>query len=209
MIMAKTFITSEYDKFKNKTTVECAYPFIIQNAYNTATTIRFRHLKTPSYNSLVLDALHIGSDWMFIRDGDIIFNIDNKHNITLQPHENFTNTLKYNLNIYSKTVQVNLKGSDSVHCEESVYYEFPVELLKSICDAQSVDIRISGDSTYISANANQFILYCQKFYNAVIDSNAYVESVNKSFKGSGCMLTLGLIVTIFTTALMSIFKIIN
>lgn len=203
--MAKSFITSNYDKFKDLTTLRCAYPLIIENKFNTVTTLRFRYLKSSSYGFLVLDVLRIGSNWMFLRSGDLIFNINNSENITLQPHENFSETLEYKLSNYSKSIQVRfLDGDDGVHCEESVYYEIPDALLKKLCDAQSVDIKISGDKTYVAWSLNPFILYCQKFYNAVYDNNAYVESVNKRIKGSGCMAVFGFIGAILAAVLLII-----
>jgi len=178
--MANNSVKVDYDKFENKTitSMKDEYCVIEKNSYKLNAMLR--HVSTPKDESLVLDLIFDGwmDDWFFLRGGNLIININDVDNIVLDPHESYTRTYRGFL--------------DELHCVESDWYLFDKELLKRICDAESLEFKISGSKSYIIANANNFIKYAQLFYNGFFDEEAYKEMVTKSAVSSseGCMVTL-------------------
>ena len=85
--MESTFLTTETDKFKNKTTTECVNPYVIKNEYDDLMTASFKHTSTPEVDALGISILYASSDWIFLRDGELIININNVENIVLKPKE--------------------------------------------------------------------------------------------------------------------------
>lgn len=196
--MESTFLTTETDKFKNKTTTECVNPYVIKNEYDDLMTASFMHTSTPEVDALGINILYASTDWMFLRDGELIININNVENVVLKPKEAYTDTIRGNFEAYSKVAKVELTGSDSVHCWEGAWYGLSQDILKKICDAQSIDMKIGGGKTSETVSANSFITYSRLFYNAFYDNEAYKDTVEKnskqiSPKNSGCMLALGII----------------
>ena len=207
--MESTFLTTETDKFKNKTTTECVNPYVIKNEYDDLMTASFKHTSTPEVDAVGISILYASSDWIFLRDGELIININNVENVVLKPKGAYTDTIRGNFEAYSKVAKVKLTGSDSVHCWEGAWYELSQDMLKKICDAQSVDMKICGGKTYETVNANSFITYSRLFYNAFYDSEAYKETVAKkdktmTSKNSGCMLALGIIGSIAAACMYSL-----
>ncbi len=86
--------------------------------------------------------------------------------------------------------------SDCGHgiCRESDYYDIDQATLKRICEANTIDVKITGRNYSEVFHVNSFIIYAQQFYNAVYDSNAYQESLKMGYVGSfgdnGCIVTL-------------------
>lgn len=185
--MANKFLKVDYDKFASKTVTT------MKDEYNvSANVIRLkamlRHVSMPDLDILVLDLNYVGDDWFFLSNGNLTININDVENIVLEPHESYTDTYS----IY-----------DSCRCVEYDWYELNQDLLKKICDAKSIDFKISGAKTYDIANGNSFIKYAQKFYNGFYDEEAYKEVLEEPKKttssskkssasnsGIGCMATL-------------------
>ncbi len=161
-----------YDKFENKTTTTMKESsFLYGGLSGPSFKLKLRYVSMPAGDILVLDINYDGDDWFFLRQGEFIININNVENIVLKPKESYTDT-------YTKY--------HDVHCVESDYYELTQEQLKRICDAQTIDVKVSGAQEEKIFQANHFIMYAQKFYNAVFDSNAYQDSLKNRMKG-GCL----------------------
>lgn len=216
--MANKFIMVDYDKFKNKRETFMAYISLTEkyeededNYFPYYLDIRLRHVSVPESEDLLLDVVYAGRDWFFLREGRLIININNVENITLEPHESYTKVT----NEYRS-------------CEEHEYYIISKEILKKICNAESVDIQISGESAVDELNANEFIRYAQIFYNGFYDDEAYREALEKQekvkkgeldhiyypdededdeTKGSGesCMVTLLLMCSAFSSLVICLF----
>lgn len=195
--MANRFIKVDYDKFSNKTVTSMKDEY---RMWAKATTFKamLRHVSMPDVDSLVLDLNYDGTEWFFLRDGNLTININDVENIVLEPHESYTDTYA---------------GYNDCHCVESDWYLLDQELLKKICDAKTLDFKISGATTYDIAKGSRFIEYAQKFYNGFYDeeaykdvvaepapkpsapkpSNANPEPTTKPTSSSGCMVTLLLV----------------
>ena len=155
-----------YDKFENKTTTKMKNP-VSFGGFGSSFKLMLRHVSMPAGDILVLDINYDGDDWFFLRQGELIININNVENMVLRPKESYTDTYT---------------SYHDVHCVESDYYELTQEQLKRICDANTIDFKISGAQEAKIFQANLFIMYAQRFYNAVYDNNAYQDSL----KG-GCL----------------------
>ena len=217
--MANKFIMVDYDKFTNKRETFMAYISLTMkyeededNYFPYYLDIRLRHMSVPESEDLLLDVSYAGRDWFFLRNGRVIININNVENITLEPHESYTEVT-----------------NEFRSCREADYYIISQEILKKICDAESVDIQISGESDVAEVNANEFIRYAQIFYNGFYDEEAYKEALEKQEKvkqgeldyiyydedeeddgetkesGESCMVTLLLMCSAFSSLVICLF----
>lgn len=196
--MANDFIKVDYDKFENKRTTTMNYPYLFWapagpweqgNSLEVRNTVsqgidhmcaQLRHISTPDVDSLLIDIISMREGWFFLRDGMFTININNVENIRLEPHDS-----------YAKT------GSNPFgmsRCKESCFYRINQDILKKICDADSLDFKVAGKNTSIEVNANEFIIYARRFYNGLYDENAYLDSLNeaeeKAKSNKGCVVTL-------------------
>ena len=145
-----------------------------------------------------MDIRFRGEDWSFLRNGKLIININGVENIALEPHES-----------YADLVNKAFTRDETV-CEESDWYEIDQDILKKICDANSVDFQIRGERIE-EFSGNKFIKYAQVFYNGFYDDEAYKEVLDEKLdyiypavdekdeegeksandsSGSGCVVTL-------------------
>ncbi|MBK8342211.1 MAG: hypothetical protein IPL12_02135 [Bacteroidetes bacterium] len=97
-------------------------------------SLSLRHVKTPDLDLSLIDYTYIGADWFFLRNGNMIINIDGKENITIQATESNT--------------EVGVGYRNSV--AEIGYYTITKEELKKVCDAKSIEVRIAGGASYHS-----------------------------------------------------------
>lgn len=207
--MANKFIKVHYDKFRNKRETFMSSISLTKDYLPYYFCIRLRHVSVPESEELLLDVVYGGRDWFFLRKGRLIININNVENITLEPHESYTEVT-----------------NDYRSCHEHEYYIISKEILKKICNAESVDIQISGESDVAELNANKFIRYAQIFYNGFYDDEAYREALEKQEKvkkgelgyihypaeddetkgsGEGCMVALLLICSAFSSLAICLF----
>lgn len=130
-------------------------------------------------------------NWWFLNHGKLIFLADNNVIDLGKPVGRNTGT---------GTVKVNNKETHVV-CNEHCVYLITKEDLKKICDAQKVEVQLSGEkwkqeNSFDKINTDYFRL----FYNQVIDSNSFghvvhnVNSFEKDMKtaqitgiGVGCV----------------------
>ena len=178
--MANEFLNVVNDKFTNKTTTRMSYGYNVWqcsdwqrndptycnsfiHSRDCPMQMRLRHVSTPNIDSLVLDLDYTFiRDWVFLRDGELIININNVENIRLKAHENYSDVDS---------------GPGPVTVSESVYYDLNNELLKKICDAKTLGFKIVAKHEVFEVNENGFINYAQVFYNGFYDSTQYVESL--------------------------------
>lgn len=197
--MANKFIEVEFDKFTNKR-VTSICPMTLMKGYTIYFSISLRHVSIPGHEGLLINLFYKGDGWFFLRNGEIIININNVENISLEPNESYARVVdSYDL-------------TENGKCSELDYYEIDREILKKICDAKSLDIQIRGK--YVEeVNANKFIKYAQVFYNGFYDEEAYKEVLDEELdyiqpaddyeddeddendsangsSGNGCMVTL-------------------
>lgn len=185
--MENKFLKTNFDKFKNITTTETSYPYIVEDREKSSTTIGIYHVSAPSGSLLMLKVIHVKPySWFHLNHGKMIFNINNVENIILEPKQVGAECLyNYKSMIASYVQHIDACDDDGeqrrYYIEEDNYI-ITQEELKKICDATSVDIQISGEAQRIEVNANNFIAYCRLFYNAFYDNEAYVDTVEKENK---------------------------
>lgn len=187
--MVNNFVEFINDKFENKTTTKMKTKFCLKDSGlidKDSFVIGLRHVSMPNTDDSVVDIEYSGEDWFFLRSGELFININNVENIVLKPHESY---------------------SDCGHgiCLESDYYEIDQATLKRICEANTIDVKITGGDHSEVFHVNRFIIYAQQFYNAVYDSNAYQESLKMGYVRSsgdnGCIVTLLMIFSTLSTLL--------
>ncbi len=174
------YVNVIYDKFENKTTTTMKESSFLYGGFGSSFKLKLRYVSMPAGDILVLDINYDGDDWFFLRQGELIININNVENMVLRPKESYTDTYT---------------NYHDVHCVESDYYELTQEQLKRICDAQTIDFKISGAQEAKIFQANHFIMYAQKFYNALYDSNAYEIKSHRGvpqgrIASKGCWITV-------------------
>ncbi len=177
------YIEQSYDKFEDKaTTLSVPEKIILKEFWSkdklkSRWSLGIRHVKTKNIDSLLIDGRFFGEDWFFLRDGYIIF-LTTEGPIKLEP-------------IVGNT---NVGGGGKVTEYES--YEISKEDFLKICESEVLDIKISGDKSFVQIDdAKDFALLCRKFYNNFYDSNKYVESLETSSNLKGYFI-LALIVLI-------------
>jgi len=181
------FIKQEFDKFNNKTTTTLLWPGKFSKNYisfwfNKGSSdlpdykgmeldLTMRHIKTPDLDVTLIDYIYIGGDWMFLRNGKMIINIDGTENINLECNESNT--------------EVGVGFRNAV-CEIG-YYQISKEELKKVCEAKEVEVRVSGDSSYHAINnkpnqensektilpGDKFLFMCRAFYGGLYDDASY------------------------------------
>jgi hypothetical protein len=115
--------------------------------------------------------------WLFLRNGSLSLVLDGE-NEKLECNESYSDTDSF----FESGVR------------EVVYYELNKDLLDKICSATEIDMRITGDKTYIDIDNNNnsitlFQIMCQQFYNSFYDSSKYIEATTKEIKpASGCFI---------------------
>lgn len=165
------FIKKTYNKFEGKTTME-GMPCLMEQRGKIQWFFSLRRIMTPEFDDVVIDIHHYSPDWFFLRDGKLIFNIDDSKNIVLNPHESYTDV---------GSQQGGFENQPTVVTEESCFYELSIEELKQICDAKHLDIQVTGDSEEKQMDGEMFRLYACSFYNMVYDNSIYKDAMS-SFK---------------------------
>lgn len=187
----KRFIKQDFDKFKNKTTTELVWPSKFSKKYISMwfnagdSTVKdykgleldltLRNVKTPDLDATLIDYMYLGGDWMFLRNGNMIINIDGTENITLVCHESNT--------------EVGVGFRNAV-CEVG-YYSITKEELKKVCDAKQVEVRVAGANSYHLIDnkpdqknseksilpGDKFIFMCRAFYAGLYDDSSYNSQI--------------------------------
>lgn len=165
--MANKYIIVDFDKFTNKreTSLNIAYQldtdeYVEKYGDFSFKSLKIRHVSSPGGDDLLLDLIFTGSSWPILSIGKLIININDIDNIELEPHESYR--------IF--------KNEYSCKSEESDWYRINQDILKKICDADSVNIQVTGKSVW-EFKANGLINYSRVFYNGFYDENAYLDSL--------------------------------
>lgn len=189
----RRFIRLEVDKFKQQQVTYFEYPrkfkqYYIYAWHNNNTSrgnnykgfqfnFYLRQVKNKDSEVLLIDYLYQGSDWFFLRNGQMIINIDDNENLTLLPHETSTE------------VGIGVKNA----VQEKGFYQITKDQLKKVCDSRILDIRISGNEAFHDINnkpnqkyvdkailpADKFLFMCRAFYSEVYNVENYTEWLNK------------------------------
>lgn len=195
----KRFINKNFDKFKNRTDTRWSDPLsgkvfggkwstwiwemesgYGEDRYSSQLNLHLRHVKTPDLDSMVFDYTYYSKDWMFLRNGNMIINIDGVDNVNLAPHESDTKVGEF--------------GGSRI--TEKGFYNITKEQLKQICDAKEISVRISGGSSYFELKDKgllKFHFMSRSFYADLYEDSSYDEWINSiippgSEKKGGCFI---------------------
>ena len=150
-------VTREHDKFSQKTTTTSISLQVDQEI--TSFIIQLRHVSAPKIDSMVIDIQYLATDWMFIRNGKLILNINGTKNLTLDPHEQGTDATGHGV-------------------MESAFYNITPEQLLMLCNAKSIEYKLSGSNTYVTGAFNDNMqLICKAMYNAIYDHSKFKKEI--------------------------------
>lgn len=159
--MNNSVIFTENDKFSSKTTTRSHQISFQGGLYFYY--ISFRHVSAPEIDTLLVDVDFHGTGWMHIKDGELVFHINGTKNICLKAHDQGTG-------IHSTGGTV----------DESAYYEITKEEFEELCEAKTVEIKLSGAHNYDTQVCNDLIINTARaMYNAIYDSSKYKSVVNQ------------------------------
>ncbi len=191
------YVIVRHDSFDEKTTTESTG--LIYNlearrlALTETATFNFRHVSTPKIDTLVIDvhfksveqnvsgqriASKYGSmwdvvkesvatnpgDWVFLRDGELSMIIDDDKPIHLEAHE-------------SDSDVTNQAYINAMACEELCFYVIDKDILKRMCDATTIKIKLSGSKGSWAFDGLDLKTLAQKFYNGFYDETMYVKEL--------------------------------
>lgn len=148
-------VTREHDKFSEKTTTRSMELQVDTGVQFSYFYIKLRHISTPNVDSMVIDITYFGPEWLFIRSGNLVLNINGVENITLNPHDQGTEA-----------------GGGIV--EESAYYNITAEQLLTLSNAKTIEYKLSGSRAYVTGTLNENMqLICKSMYNAIYDQSTF------------------------------------
>ena len=189
--MSSQFIQKSFDQFAEKTTTTSVPDMVklgeINNGYDFIQgkslgsykfQIGIRHVKSPEMESLIFDVKLNTPQWIFIRSGSMIIKAG-VHKIELKANENYTNVLGHS-RIGNTSIDLGL--------EESVFYVLTPSQLEMICDADTLKIRVTGEShaDFEGPMLDNFQLMCKQFYNNFYDGSKYTDSLQVQVKSGAC-----------------------
>lgn len=160
------FVESEYDQFKKKTVVELKDAIALDvkstghSMFVTDVTASFRKVAIEGeFEDFLMDAQLISESGFGLSNGQMQMIVDGKH-FNFDGHENFS--------------QPHL---DTFHIE-SAFYKLTLEELKTICDASSINVRLTNGDDFIDLPKTDKLQWAARvLYNAVIDNTAYVSQI--------------------------------
>jgi|LakMenE01Jun11ns_1017448.scaffolds.fasta_scaffold9756647_2 hypothetical protein len=181
MATTQNFISVDFDKHKQVTTTTSVshtplgYTIVLESGVTgISMQTKLRHVKSPDIDSLLIDLRLDSSDsWLFLRNGKMSIVADSE-NISIECNESYADTSTF----YDSGVR------------EVVYYKINREILDKICSAKELDIRISGDTTYLDIankekSITRFQTMCQQFYNNFYDNSKYSVATSQNLKPKG------------------------
>lgn len=180
-IAKNKFVIDSYDKFEKHTIFKHTQYFSIGNVLCLRLVA---HKKDNNNTSCFLEYSYENDKSAYLEEGDLKILIDNRV-IELKPvlddkvsifHEDLENPI-WNYYTYKEF------GS----------YRFTKQQLKNICEATSVDLRVSGRRYQLEVSGIIFQRECRQFYNGVFDKSTYLDSLNVD--STGC---LAIVIALFT-----------
>lgn len=210
--MANQYVTIKNDSFQKITTAESTqiqYKLPGRKLTLTETaSFNFRHVSAePSVDALLID-VHFSSselnklgiksgslksaiasyagEWAFLREGQLIIQLNGDENITLIPHESDSDVTRDGI-------------TDASACEELCYYKIDKAILEKICEAKTLRMQLSGGRAKWIIEGNDMIFLAKAFYNGFYDKNKYsneiehavdVQAKRDAIKKKGCAIEL-------------------
>jgi len=156
------FVESEYDQFKQKEVVRLKedIELKISNLHMdiVEANVDFRKVILEGHSIFVMDIEVICTEAVNLSKGQLQMIIDGNH-VNIPANENYSNPY---LHSYRK---------------ESCWYELSDNLLKVICDASSIEMRITNGDDYAELSTHEMQWGARILYNAVVDNTMYVKEI--------------------------------
>lgn len=213
--MANQYITKTKDTFKNKSTVE-SYKLTYKLDARRLTLMEIaefnlRYVSTPEIEGLLIDVhfksseantlgIKSGSlsraladypgEWAFLRNGELILQINGTENIPLTPHESDSDVTTTSI-------------TNSSACEELVWYEIDKDILEKICNAHTLMMQLSGGKGVWTLDGQDFIFLAKTFWNGFYDPSKYTDEIHHSetveeqraaINKKGCLIEIGIFI---------------
>jgi len=158
------FVKTEYDKFKQKTVVELKEEIELDTKNSTmymlSPKIGFRQIKLENEpDTLVMDIVATSKNGLNLANGQLQLIADDRH-LSFEPHESFSDPYL-----------------DSFHIE-SDWYKLDQGDLKIICDANSLEVRVTNGDEHADLSLIDKLQWgARVMYNALYDNTAYVNEI--------------------------------
>lgn len=175
----KRFTHTKFDKFKNQTDTNWIDPLLDKlvgkkwgiyfwelshsGQASSSLGLGLRNVKSPDIDSILIDYRYHSNNWLFLGNGNMIINLDGVDNVTLSPHES------------EKEVR------DGGRIQEIGFWNITKDNLKKVCDAKTISVRISGDTTFFELEGKgllKFQFMCRSFYADLFDDSSYDQWIN-------------------------------
>ena len=109
--------------------------------------------------TLIIDLAAISKIELNLKEGELTLLLNDNERLTLNPHENYSEPYL-----------------ESYHIESN-WYALTEEELKTLCDANSIEMRVTNGHEYADIATEDVQLLARRFYNAVIDDMAYTDDL--------------------------------
>ncbi len=178
----KKCVNETFDKFNQSTKIETiplkdqpigSLMLVKYENFGCNLLASLSYIKSVNGDSLQIVLRYINEEWMFLRNGELRFVIDNE-----------------NINLNSIELS---SDNTSGRVWEVAGYRIDKSLLEKICNSKNMAIRITGSKSnedIVQKNCDLFRILCQQFYNNVFDQTKYLESTEKSLviEEKGCFI---------------------
>lgn len=158
------FVKSDYDRFKQKKVVALKEEIELGTSNTTmmilTPKVGFRQITIEDKPSvLVIDITASSRNGLNLSKGELLMIVDGKH-LSFEPHESFSEPYLESFHI------------------ESNWYEISEANLKIICDATSLEVRVTNGDEYADLSSVEKMQWgARVIYNALFDKTAYVNEI--------------------------------
>ena len=158
------FFSVDYDQFKQRLTVQIKETVELKKIKGTLElfelNIGFRFVYIKEKKSvLLIDIEAISKAGLNLKNGELLFLLDQTKRLSLQPHESYSEP-------YLREYHI-----------ESDWFEITEEGLKAICEASVIEMRVTNGDEYHDLETEELQVVARRFYNAIIDDTAYTDDL--------------------------------
>lgn len=192
-------IVKQTDKFENKTTISMNKSFETskRGLFDTSWAyLGIRYLSMPGSDGIYIDFVFEkcvpNSEWhsgfLWLCSGKIVLRLNDMENLT------------YDFILSDSKREINTMNEYNKSCREYNFFKISNEDLEKICQAESIEIKVTGKGdteVYTAEQCDGFIEYCKYFYDrAILGKVDDVVQPDKSKKSHLWMVLIPLIIAI-------------
>jgi hypothetical protein len=198
------YSTRTFDKFTEKDSLKAnrsleikTYSWSRSAEKGGEINLSLRYVKTKDIDTIVLDYNYSGGQWLFLHQGNLIFNVNDKKNIKLQPTQtdsgvgtNAAGQLNQLMGYKSSTLST-VSGAEVT---ETGYYQLSNDDFISLAQSEKFEIKISGKSQAWTINdpgLKTMKILLRSFYSDIFSSDNFDKFLDENNavnvgKGEGC-----------------------